>query len=762
MKHPVILIVEDERVVRDNLSEAIQRFGWQTIPKSSGKDLDQTSLDSTNMAIVDMRLLEGEPQGEEVARDIKQRTNGRVPILVLTGWDIDPNTVQSLSALQIEDYAKKPLDARQLQRRCEVLLKMEAERVEREALRVEATRLRKELEDAKRPAIGVVIDTKMRRTVADIDSHVARSLMPVLVLGDTGTGKEGIAKEIHRASGIADKENPLANFRAVNCAAFTPTLLMSELFGHVKGAFTGAESHRLGLILEAAGVRSKDSDAELKRAVREMMDELLKTSAGDRRAMIKEFSKTKDDDTFYSRVVDAAIKIEAIEKKSSGVSFRQWLELCGNHVTENVSKAGLTFQGLGKSGRGCSGTLFLDEIGDLPLEAQAALLRFLDRSGIQPVGYSGLPFLPDVRIIAATNRASLVVGAPGNRPLNGSEEQGFRPDLLWRLAGWIIELPTLRHRADDAVGAAVRRAAADDEEGQDRYGGKHFQLSAEAQAEIRRMALNSDFSGSQALKSGNFRNLNWLVDRACWITACESSGATEINRETIVLAASQVLELARRHEGTTAPAVGQTERRSSDQVLTNDDQLRQVLSTLAALPAKSLSDFSSEDRAVDVQLVQQILSYLGRSSNESLRRLGVKDLFNLPHNAISDATVALPTAILPRWQYLVFVAALEFCGSQDGREFEWKTAEKHLGAMKEPFRKEIKKLFERFGMSIAFPSHRSSRALRDFAQLVLDDKSTPTFLSVSDATRAMPFRQHLRNVAAAVRLTVSEYGAPWE
>jgi len=87
----------------------------------------------------------------------------------------------------------------------------------------------------------------------------------------------------------------------------------------------------------------------------------------------------------------------------------------------------------GRSGVGTPGTLFLDEVGDLRPPAQAALLRVLDGRGILPLGYRGPPLLPNVRVMAATNRIRSMrdVGA----------KDGFREDLYWRLARWVVDVP---------------------------------------------------------------------------------------------------------------------------------------------------------------------------------------------------------------------------------------------------------------------------------------------------------------------------------
>ena len=174
----------------------------------------------------------------------------------------------------------------------------------------------------------------------------ARSRVPVLVRGESGTGKELIASAIHELSG---RPGP---FVAVNCGAIAPNILESELFGHRKGAFTGAIEDRAGL------VRSSDR-----------------------------------------------------------------------------------------------GTLLLDEIGDLPMPAQATLLRVLQESEVMPVGATR-PVKMDLRVVAATHRDLADLAA----------RELFRPDLLARLDGAVISLPPLRDRREDfgVIGAALIEKCAGD------------------------------------------------------------------------------------------------------------------------------------------------------------------------------------------------------------------------------------------------------------------------------------------------------------
>jgi len=172
------------------------------------------------------------------------------------------------------------------------------------------------------PAIERVRREILRTAGADLS---------VLVLGETGTGKELVARALHGASGRTGR------LSTVNCAAIPPSLLESELFGYKRGAFTGADRDRIGIVQSAEG-----------------------------------------------------------------------------------------------------GTLFLDEIGDMPLDAQAKLLRMIETRAVTPLG-SHLPLPVDVRIVCATHRPLV----------RFVREERFRADLFARISGHTIALPPLRDRKED-------------------------------------------------------------------------------------------------------------------------------------------------------------------------------------------------------------------------------------------------------------------------------------------------------------------------
>ncbi len=241
------------------------------------------------------------------------------------------------------------------------------------------------------------------RRALQLVRRVAGGTSNVLLLGETGTGKELFARAVHAASPRAARP-----FVAVNCAALPENLIESELFGHVRGAFTGAATPRAGRFVAAAG-----------------------------------------------------------------------------------------------------GTIFLDEIGELPLAAQAKLLRVLEQRTICPVGVDAETPI-DVRVVAATHRNLAEMVARGT----------FRADLYFRLAVLPIELPPLRVRASDLqllAEHALRRVV--------ERGGPAVRLDASALDAI----LSYNWPG-------NVRELNHRIERAAMLADGDAitSSDLQLDEPTLV------------------------------------------------------------------------------------------------------------------------------------------------------------------------------------------------------------------------------------
>ena len=258
----------------------------------------------------------------ELLRRVERDAPGTATIFTAGRANV-PEAVAAVKA-GATDYLLQPLDPD--------LLRRSLERV------TERIHLERQLADARREVAEAVLgpamvgrSRQMQRMFARLD-RVARSEAPVIVLGESGTGKELVARLLH-----AQSPRSRGPFVAVNCAAFPDTLLEAELFGHEKGAFTGATRRRKGRFFAASG-----------------------------------------------------------------------------------------------------GTLFLDEVAEIPLAAQAKLLRVLQEGVVEPLG-SDVPLKVDVRIVSATHRA-----------LRQRVEAGlFREDLLFRLRVLELKIPPLRERTGD-------------------------------------------------------------------------------------------------------------------------------------------------------------------------------------------------------------------------------------------------------------------------------------------------------------------------
>jgi DNA-binding NtrC family response regulator len=188
------------------------------------------------LLIVDIHLPDGD--GIEILRAARETDPDREGI-VITGQGSIDNAIEALRAGAV-DYLLKPLRPAQL----EVVFNRLADR---RRLEFEVETLRAELQETGR--LGDLVGRAPIMTqIFDVIRRVAKSNAPVLITGASGTGKEVAARTIHRLSRRAAKP-----FVAFNCGAISPTLIESELFGHERGSFTGADKRRVGYFEEAAG-----------------------------------------------------------------------------------------------------------------------------------------------------------------------------------------------------------------------------------------------------------------------------------------------------------------------------------------------------------------------------------------------------------------------------------------------------------------------------------------------------------------------------
>lgn len=316
-----ILIVEDEDVIRKALRRLLERSDYAVQEAASvAEALEKYTLDDFDLIITDLRL------PGAAGTDLIQKTES--PVLVMTSYASLRSAVDSMKMGAV-DYVAKPFDHEEM---------LEAVRRNIEAHSSDGSgpggRNRRKGQRGQ-PQLGEMIGScKAMVQLYEKIKKVGPTDATVLIRGETGTGKELVAKAIHNRSSRADK--PIIS---VNCAAIPETLIESELFGYDKGAFTGANTNRIGLIEAADG-----------------------------------------------------------------------------------------------------GTLFLDEIGELPMEAQARLLRFIQENEIRRIG-SVQSRIVDVRLICATHRDLKTM----------ARDHDFREDLYYRIGVVQLELPPLRERGKDIL-----------------------------------------------------------------------------------------------------------------------------------------------------------------------------------------------------------------------------------------------------------------------------------------------------------------------
>ncbi len=225
-----ILIVDDERNIREGLSEAFAMEGYLALKASDGQEairlLDEQYID---LVITDLKM--PRVSGMELLQHIKRRWQN-IPVIIITAHgDIS----EAVSAMQFGalEFITKPLDL-------EHLLKLTKNALEIRELSIKNQELRDEVLAQQRISSIIGKSAAMRR-IFDLVRKVAPTKASVLITGESGVGKELIADAIHNLSPRRDK--PLIK---VHCAALAESLLESELFGHEKGAFTGAQTRKRG------------------------------------------------------------------------------------------------------------------------------------------------------------------------------------------------------------------------------------------------------------------------------------------------------------------------------------------------------------------------------------------------------------------------------------------------------------------------------------------------------------------------------------
>lgn len=310
-----VLVVEDDKVIFAQIARLLADLGCDSVhARSVSEATENFSLKHFSLIISELEL------PDAPGTNLIRVANG-CPVLIMSRFASMESAVDSMRKGAV-DYIAKPLEEAEFEAAVKRIL----------ANFASTTKL---ASAQKFPApAGMIGECALMQSVYQRISKAGPTRSTVLIRGETGTGKELVARAIHESS---DRKNEA--FVAINCAAIPETLIEAELFGHEKGAFTGAASKRSGLIEAAEG-----------------------------------------------------------------------------------------------------GTLFLDEIGELPSEAQARLLRFIQESEIRRIG-SNQSQKVDVRLVAATHRDLKKL----------TKEGQFRADLYYRINVVRIDLPPLQQRGSDLL-----------------------------------------------------------------------------------------------------------------------------------------------------------------------------------------------------------------------------------------------------------------------------------------------------------------------
>jgi len=235
-KSKLFFVDDDQRA-----GELFQRFaieaGYEVVVfQSPEKALDALGEDIVDLVITDLKM--PEMSGTELLQKIREQDN-ELPVIIITGFSTVENAIEALRQ-GATDFLKKPYDM-------EELLLLIDRTLEAKALKVENRELKHALarERVEQKLIG---ETTAMLALKEMIHKVADIRCNVIVYGESGTGKELVARGLHEEGLFADKP-----FVVIDCGALTDTLLESELFGHEKGAFTGADQQRVGLLETASG-----------------------------------------------------------------------------------------------------------------------------------------------------------------------------------------------------------------------------------------------------------------------------------------------------------------------------------------------------------------------------------------------------------------------------------------------------------------------------------------------------------------------------
>lgn len=659
-----LLVIDDEPTQIETYCKWFEESGFTTyaclgLPElracieRGAKDYweKEFSLEDIDVAVIDYALSGGE-SGLNVARWIATASDYSVRRFLFSGHAETPDFRNAwLDERVIDDFGTK--------------------REERETIVLRIKRLIDLRRRERRIQAGVLVaDKRLRKITDDVVSRIGPSLMPVLILGPSGSGKESIALRIHEASGLSDP------FVPVNCGAFDAHLMRSELFGHTSGAFTDAKGHKLGLILEAAGFRTK-------------------------------------------------------EQQQQG-GFLEWLRRAKPKDVSMVEERGvISITHTSPETRGFCGTIFLDEFADLSDFAQGLLLRLLDGYGFSPVGYHGTPLAPRIRFVAATNKAEIL----------DPRTKAIRQDLIWRLAGWVLEVPGLAERGTEVVlGTAEQYVEELNRNNRSVLLGRQLRLSEGARQAIEELFGDERAAGTNAvenhlLKSGNFRSLRWLISRAFWI-AFGQQRSSSIGRETIKEAAQSIKLKLRLKDPSWQRDMELDDRRD---VLSQDEA--KLLQKLMESGIESPWDLRNEEEYAQEMNIDYSVFEIIAKSRGLFAKAKDRMLFDSPGD-LKVNTIGASRA-LHRWSYLVVLGLLWQC--RERNSFLWKDTDELLDIERSQvyLKNALGRIFRAHGVEIQWTGGRNARGLQDLL-LWIRGRSTKTGTTITETTEgSKEFRRWL-------------------
>jgi two-component system response regulator HydG len=234
-----ILVVDDEPTARQGLEKLLRRKGYRVQAEADGAAALQAAAEfAPDVVVTDLRM--PKMDGIELLKQLRAQDRD-VPVIVATAFGEVSSAVSAMRA-GADDYLTKPLEIDEL------VLAIERA-MERRALRSEAENLRRQLRERDGSGLqGMLGASAPMQKVYEVAQQVAGSRATVLITGESGTGKGELARAIHSLSPRAK-----APFVTLHCSALAETLLETELFGHEKGSFTGADRKRVGRFEQAQG-----------------------------------------------------------------------------------------------------------------------------------------------------------------------------------------------------------------------------------------------------------------------------------------------------------------------------------------------------------------------------------------------------------------------------------------------------------------------------------------------------------------------------